>query len=44
MVDGDKEAAPGVVPSRDDAPSRFTALVVLALCAGAVAWLVQLGQ
>jgi cytochrome b len=46
MVVGDKQMAAGLsVPSaRDSAGSRLLALMVLALCGGAVAWLVQLGS
>jgi cytochrome b len=40
MVVGDKEIAAPTVSSRDDAGSRLKALVVLALCAAFVAWLV----
>jgi len=43
MVVGDKEVAAPVEPSRDDAASRVVALVVLAVCAAGVAWLVSLG-
>ena len=43
MLDGDKVLDGGTVPSRDDAGSRFSALGVLGVCAGAVAWLVTLG-
>jgi cytochrome b len=43
MLVGDKELDAATVPSRDDAVSRLAALGVLALCAGLVAWLVQLG-
>ena len=46
MVVGDKQLAAGlVVPhARDSAASRLLALAVLAVCGGAVAWLVQLGN
>ena len=46
MVLGDKQFAAGlVVPhARDSAASRLLALAVLAVCGGAVAWLVQLGN
>jgi cytochrome b len=44
MWDGDKELDSSTVPSRDDAVSRLTALAVLGLCAGLVAWIVQLGS
>ena len=46
MVVGDKQLAIGQpVPSaRDSAASRLLALLVLAVCGGAVAWLVQLGS
>jgi hypothetical protein len=44
MWDGDKELNSPTVPSRDDAVSRLTALAVLGLCAGLVAWIVQLGS
>jgi cytochrome b len=43
MLRGDKHLAHPVQPSRDDAASRAFAAVVLALCAGCVWWLVQLG-
>jgi cytochrome b len=43
MLHGDKELDSATPPSRDDAVSRLAALAVLALCAGWVAWLVQLG-
>jgi cytochrome b len=42
MLHGDKTLDRATVPSRDDAVSRLTALAVLALCAGLVAWGVQL--
>lgn len=43
MIAGDK-ALPFPAPAaRDDATTRLTALALLALCAAAVAWLVQLG-
>jgi cytochrome b len=46
MVVGDKQMAPGLaVPqARDSVASRALALIVLAVCGGAVAWLVQLGN
>lgn len=46
MVVGDKQLARAlVVPeTRDSAASRVLALLVLALCGGAVAWLVRLGN
>ncbi|MFN7122865.1 MAG: cytochrome b/b6 domain-containing protein [Hydrogenophaga sp.] len=46
MVVGDKQVAAGLaVPqARDSTASRVLALVVLAVCGGAVAWLVQLGS
>jgi cytochrome b len=43
MVHGDKVVRTAVGPSRDDLASRMVALGVLALCAGAVAWIVKLG-
>ena len=43
MLQGDKELPATVLPSRDDTASRVAALVVLAACAGFVAWLVKLG-
>ena len=43
MLQGDKSLAGSVVPSRDDGASRVVALIVFALCAGLVAWLVSLG-
>ena len=44
MLHGDKELDRATVPSRDDAWSRLAALGILAVCAGLVAWLVQLGS
>jgi cytochrome b len=44
MLHGDKELDRATVPSRDDVVSRLVALGVLALCAGVVAWVVQLGN
>jgi len=43
MLDGDKEIAAAVAPSRDDTASRLAALVVLGICGGIVSWLVKLG-
>ena len=43
MLHGDKALAGTASPSRDDAGSRITALVVLAVCAGFVTWIVRLG-
>jgi cytochrome b len=43
MLHGDKELDVATAPSRDTAASRLAALGVLAVCAGFVAWLVQLG-
>ena len=43
MLHGDKDLDIATVSSRDDAASRLKALAVLALCAGLVAWVVQLG-
>ena len=43
MVSGDKQLTITVQPSRDDASSRSVALLVFALCAGGVWWLVGLG-
>jgi cytochrome b len=43
MIDGDKQLAMPVQPSRDDAASRAVAAVVLAGCAAAVWWVVKLG-
>ena len=43
MVQGDKQLAIVVQPSRDDTGSRSLAAVVFALCAGMVWWLVGLG-
>lgn len=43
MIAGDKELATPAVSSRDDLASRVVALVVLAACAGLVAWVVNLG-
>jgi cytochrome b len=46
MVSGDKQVAAGsnLPQARDTLASRVLALVVLAACGGAVAWLVQLGS
>jgi cytochrome b len=44
MLVGDKEVPTATLPSRDDAISRMAALGVLAMCAGFVAWVVQLGN
>jgi cytochrome b len=43
MLNGDKELAHSIAPSRDDAVSRAVAALVLALCAGIVWWVVKLG-
>lgn len=43
MIGGDKTLSHEARPSRDDAKSRLAALVVFALCAGFVTWLVGLG-
>jgi cytochrome b len=43
MLDGDKQVAQPVLPSRDDAASRAAAAVVLAVCATSVWWVVKLG-
>jgi len=43
MIDGDKQVTVQVPSARDTAASRVLALVVLALCAGAVTWVVGLG-
>ena len=42
MLHGDKELEHPAPPSRDDAGSRAVAAVVFAICAGLVAWGVQL--
>ena len=44
MWHGDKALDFGATASRDDARSRIMAIVLLGLCAGAVAWLVSLGN
>ena len=44
MITGDKVVAVEVRPSRDDARTRLLALVVLLVCAGVVASLVQWAQ
>jgi cytochrome b len=44
MLVGDKEVPTATLPSRDDAISRMAALGVLVMCAGFVAWVVQLGN
>ncbi|ROZ78965.1 cytochrome b/b6 domain-containing protein [Ramlibacter sp. WS9] len=43
MLHGDKQLGSTAAPSRDDAASRFAALFVFGLCAGAITWLVKLG-
>ena len=43
MIVGDKELEAPAPSSRDDAVTRVAALVVLALCAGLVAWIASLG-
>jgi cytochrome b len=43
MIHGDKTVAQPVPASRDTAGTRLLALVVLAACAGVVAWVVSLG-
>ncbi|HEX7888717.1 MAG TPA: cytochrome b/b6 domain-containing protein [Ramlibacter sp.] len=44
MIAGDKELAAPAVSSRDDLASRVVALVVIAVCASLVAWIVHLGN
>lgn len=44
MVVGDKELAAPAASSRDDMASRMTAAIVLAACAGCVAWIAGLGN
>ena len=44
MVGGDKQLTAPATSARDDTVSRLTALVLLALCAGAVGWAVSLGS
>lgn len=44
MVLGDKQVASPVPSARDNASSRLLALLIWAACAGAVYWLVGLGQ
>lgn len=44
MIVGDKQLAAPAPSSRDDAVSRITALVVLAVAAGIVLWVVRLGN
>lgn len=44
MIVGDKEVPTPAASSRDDAGARVKALVLAAACAGAVAWLVSLGN
>lgn len=41
MLHGDAQAPAGALPSRDDAGLRLRALIIAALCAAAVAWLVR---
>ncbi|MBC5763446.1 cytochrome b/b6 domain-containing protein [Ramlibacter albus] len=43
MLSGDKEVAHEARSSRDDMASRLVAAVILAVCGGAVWWLVSLG-
>ena len=43
MIAGDKDLAAPAPSSRDDARTRLLALVLVAVCAGVVAWLVSLG-
>lgn len=43
MVTGDKMVDRPVTPSRDDTLTRIAALVLLAVCAGIVVWIVRLG-
>jgi cytochrome b len=44
MIVGDKEVATPAESSRDDAKTRLLAVVILALAAGGVVWLVRLGN
>lgn len=44
MLHGDKPLGADVPPSRDTSASRLLALVLTALCAAGVAWLIALGQ
>jgi len=43
MIEGDKEMAQAVEPSKDGAGNRVAALMVLAVCAGFVYWVQSLG-
>ena len=43
MISGDKPLGPGVPASTDNGRTRVLALVLAALCAGLVAWIVSLG-
>jgi cytochrome b len=43
MIEGDKEMAQAVEPSKDGAGHRIAALVVLAVCAGFVYWVQSFG-
>ncbi len=43
MIDGDKALPPGTPASLDSAGTRALAVVLAAVCAGAVAWVVSLG-
>jgi cytochrome b len=43
MLHGDKALPVALEPSRDDAVSRVSALLLLGVCAGVVAWVVSLG-
>lgn len=44
MLHGDKQLAVSTRPSRDDSRTRLLALVLLALCSAAMAWLISLGS
>lgn len=44
MIVGDKALARGTRASRDDLPARLAAVALMAACAGAVAWIVGLGN
>jgi cytochrome b len=43
MLHGDKQLALAAPPSRDDAASRFAAVLILAACAGLAYWVASLG-
>jgi cytochrome b len=44
MLKGDKLLPPGVPPSTDNGLRRVLALLIFALCMGAVSWIIKLGE